>query len=77
MHGSKLGTRDRLAVRSITQKATSRKCVWCAASSASGRNLSELARIEIPLRRIEMNQLIYLIGLIVVIMAILSIFGLR
>ncbi|WP_029583036.1 hypothetical protein [Bradyrhizobium sp. URHD0069] len=28
-------------------------------------------------RRIEMNQLIYLVGLIVVIMAILSFFGLR
>jgi hypothetical protein len=28
-------------------------------------------------RRIEMNQLIYLVGLIVVILAILSFFGLR
>jgi len=41
---------------------------------------SELAAIvsrERNWRRIEMNQLIYLIGLIVVILAILSFFGLR
>lgn len=38
---------------------------------------SEPAAIIAPWRRIDMNQLIYLIGLIVVILAILSFFGLR
>jgi hypothetical protein len=51
--------------------------VWRAAPSVSDRNLPGKLKLSAGGGGLEMNQLIYLVGLIVVILAILSFFGLR
>ena len=82
----------RRAARAAAQTKTSRgplqpKALGPASTSQADRSLDESAyqepspvyRVTVKLRgwRVAMNGLIYLIGLIVVILAILSFFGLR